>query len=157
MNSTILSLNGWKKISHPFRPAGSLFVAKLNRGGAARQRGNTVGEECRNGTALIELPSVFTSRGFLYLYFRSLPAPSRFSRSLLCNSRLSRRKSGIKRARVGKREASGCFPRSGRREDGEMVRKRKRTRKNRLVRGKGKGEERKRDSRSLSLLKEWSF
>jgi len=29
-----------------------------------------VREECRSGTALIELPSVFTSRGFLYLYFR---------------------------------------------------------------------------------------
>lgn len=70
-------------------------------------------EECRSGTALIELPSVFTSRGFLYLYFRLLPGHTRakLAQPALCNS-LSRggmngRKLGGWRG-VGEREASGC-------------------------------------------------
>jgi len=39
-----------------------------------------VREECRSGTALIELSSVFISHGFLYFYFRLLPGLHQRSR-----------------------------------------------------------------------------
>jgi len=89
--SAILALNARKESAVLLvRPPVSLFTAVLNKREVMGQRGvKKVREECRSGTALIELPSVFTSRGFLYLYFRLLPGHTGAAAS--CNFRLSRR------------------------------------------------------------------